>query len=65
MRQIEGKSYLISARYGKTPWKELLLPSIELARNGFVVSEVLFSRLKVTWALDFRNLREKSSLIED
>lgn len=28
-----------SRRYGAVPWSELFVPSVELARNGFVVSE--------------------------
>ncbi|CAN6466000.1 unnamed protein product [Victoria cruziana] len=35
-------------RYGRVPWKRLSLPSVELARDGFLVSPYLAANMKKT-----------------
>ncbi|MCB1845286.1 MAG: gamma-glutamyltransferase, partial [Halioglobus sp.] len=34
-------------RYGKLPWKDLVMPAVDLAENGFVVAESLGSGMKM------------------
>ncbi|MGB0645933.1 MAG: gamma-glutamyltransferase [Bradymonadia bacterium] len=38
--------YHMHKRYGKLPWDTLIAPSIELARNGFVISDILHWKMK-------------------
>ena len=42
---------LAHRRYGKLPWKELVLPAVRLAENGFEVNEPLARSLNKTLAL--------------
>lgn len=38
--------YHLHQKYGKLPWASLVKPSIELARNGFVISDILHWKMK-------------------
>ncbi len=37
--------YLAHQRFGKLPWKDVVLPAVELAEKGFLINEVLASSL--------------------
>ncbi|KAI4221578.1 MAG: hypothetical protein LQ349_007809 [Xanthoria aureola] len=55
--QLRGLEY-IHAQYGALPWPDVLRPSIDLARNGFVVSEDLFRAMGVPATHDRRRAPE-------
>lgn len=55
--QLRGLEY-IHAQYGALPWPDVLGPSIDLARNGFVVSEDLFRAMGVPATHDRRRAPE-------
>ena len=40
-------------RYGRLPWKQLVQPAIDLARNGFEITEAVDDTLK-TFEQDIR-----------
>ena len=48
--------YQASQKYGRLPWKELVEPAIELARDGFEISAALAEALDDT---DIKPLIEK------
>ncbi|QYT06315.1 Gamma-glutamyltransferase [Trichoderma simmonsii] len=61
--ELRGTEY-IHNKYGALPWAHVIKPSIEVARNGFKVTEDLISTIKSTspnnfltedpaWAIDF------------
>ena len=62
--ELRGLEYL-HKHYGKLPWKELVMPAVKVARNGFEVTEDLVSHMnstdpdnkflytEPTWAIDF------------
>jgi gamma-glutamyltranspeptidase/glutathione hydrolase len=37
--------YLAHQRFGKLPWKDVVMPAVELAENGFILDEVLANSL--------------------
>jgi gamma-glutamyltranspeptidase/glutathione hydrolase len=51
--------YLAHKRFGKLPWKDLVLPAVKLAEDGFVVNEALATSLNgvVSTAKEFPELR--------
>lgn len=51
---------VLSERFGKLPFSDLLEPAIRYAEEGYVVSPVLAKN----WAIAFRQYREKLSAIE-
>lgn len=55
--QLRGLEY-IHAQYGALPWPDVLRPSIDLARHGFVVSEDLFRAMGVPATHDRRRAPE-------
>lgn len=52
--------YTLHERFGKLPMKDLLKPSIEYARNGFPVSEIIAWQMDQEWERrqDFPGFRE-------
>ena len=44
-------------RHGRLPWKKLVQPAIDLARNGFEITEAVEDALKTTKGIedDIRN----------
>ncbi|KAL8890893.1 MAG: hypothetical protein Q9192_005811 [Flavoplaca navasiana] len=55
--QLKGLEY-IHAQYGRLPWSTILRPSIDLARNGFVVSEDLVKAMGIPPTHDLRRAPE-------
>lgn len=55
--QLRGLEY-IHTQYGALPWPDVLRPSIDLARNGFVVSEDLFKAMGIPATHDRRRAPE-------
>ena len=43
--EVSGQ-YQASKLYGKLPWKDLVQPAIDLARDGFLVSNALADAMK-------------------
>jgi len=54
--EVRGQ-YEAWKRYGWLPWKQLVQPAIELARNGFKITAAVDDALKTTKGLeqDIRN----------
>ncbi|GME51578.1 gamma-glutamyltranspeptidase [Neofusicoccum parvum] len=70
--ELRGLQYLHN-RYGKLPWKDVVMPSANLARDGFRVSEDLVKRMDSvknnsflvddpSWAIDFAPNRQRVKL---
>jgi len=54
--EVRGQ-YEAWKRHGWLPWKELVQPAIDLARNGFEITEAVEDALKTTKGIeqDIRN----------
>ncbi|KAL8960027.1 MAG: hypothetical protein Q9183_005534, partial [Haloplaca sp. 2 TL-2023] len=51
--QLRGLEY-VHSKYGKLPWKDIVLPAVDIARNGFRVSADLVKAMGIPTAHDRR-----------